>query len=78
MQQKRICVFIPAVWLLLLSMLAPFHAFAQTTTPEWTFISSPDWFNTDIGDLSGSTSGVPEAEGWSYGISQGLNGISPQ
>ena len=44
----------------------------------WTFISSPDWFNQDVADLSGATPGIPEAEGWDNGVSQGLNGISPQ
>ena len=62
----------------LLILLPTFYAHAQTTTPAWTFVSSPDWFNTDIGDLSGATPGVPEAEGWTLDVSQGLNGISPQ
>jgi hypothetical protein len=51
---------------------------AQTQTPAWTFVSSPDWFNRDDADLSGSTLGVPKAEGWDLGVSQGVNGISPQ
>ena len=44
----------------------------------WPFFSSPDWFNRDVADLSGSTPGVPEAEGWDDDVSQGLNGVSPQ
>ena len=27
----------------------------------WTFVSSPDWFNQDVADLSGAAAGVPEA-----------------
>jgi len=44
----------------------------------WPFISSPDWFNRDVADLSGETAGIPEAEGWDADVSQGLNGVSPQ
>ena len=42
----------------------------------WTFVSSPDWFNRDIADLSGSRLGVPKADGWD--AHAGLNGISPE
>ena len=51
---------------------------ASTQTPAWTFVSSPDWFNQDVADLSGATAGVPKAEGWDLNVSDGLNGISPQ
>lgn len=49
---------------------------ATNSLSAWTFISSPDWFNRDIADLSGSTPGVPPADGW---VSHtGLNGVSPE
>jgi hypothetical protein len=51
---------------------------AATATDPWVFVSSPDWFNTDIADLSGGTPGVPAAPGWVLGASGGVNGISPQ
>ena len=44
----------------------------------WTFISSPDWFNRDVADLSGATPEIPEAMGWDDNVSGGLNGVSPQ
>ena len=62
----------------LLSLIPALPAYAATATAPWTFVSSPDWFNRDVGDLSGSTPGVPQAEGWTLDVSQGLNGISPQ
>ena len=57
---------------------SPIQSNAQTNTTAWTFVSSPDWFNADIADLSGSTAGVSEADGWDSGVSKGLNGVSPQ
>ena len=62
----------------ILSLITALPAYAETATAPWTFVSSPDWFNRDVGDLSGSTPGVPQAEGWTLDVSQGLNGISPQ
>jgi hypothetical protein len=37
---------------------------SSTRAEAWNFVSSPDWFNRDVADLSGATSGVPEADGW--------------
>ncbi len=52
---------------------------ATTSLSAWTFISSPDWFNRDIADLSGSIFEVPKADGWDAHLSAGgLNGISPK
>lgn len=33
----------------------------------WTFVSSPDFTNADIGDLSGAITGVPASSGWDGG-----------
>ena len=54
------------------------HLSAATDTDPWVFVSSPDWFNTDVADLSGNTPGIPPAPGWDQGVSGGVNGISPQ
>jgi len=53
-------------------------AWSATSTPPWVFVSSPDWFNEDVADLSGATPGVPRAPGWPRGASGGVNGISPE
>ncbi len=68
---------IATVLLIFASAPANFQAVAATSTPEWTFVSSPDWLNTDIADLSGATSGVPAAPGWADGASDGRNGVTP-
>lgn len=49
---------------------------ASAQDQSWTFVSSPDIFNSDIADLSGSTPGVPKAAGWPK-ASGGTNGVSP-
>jgi len=51
---------------------------SQTNTTPWSFVSSPDWFNHDIADLSGSTAGVMKAPGWDGNASNGINGINPE
>lgn len=33
----------------------------------WTFVSSPDFTNSDMGDLSGAITGVPASSGWDGG-----------
>ena len=51
---------------------------SQTNTLPWSFVSSPDWFNRDIADLSGSTAGVMKAPGWDLNVSNGTNGVTPE
>jgi hypothetical protein len=34
----------------------------------WTFVSSPDFTNSDTGDLSGAITGLPPSSGWDGGI----------
>ena len=61
-----------------LFLLACSTAQSQTNTSPWSFVSSPDWFNQDIADLSGSTDGVMEAPGWDNNVSGGTNGVSTE
>lgn len=58
---------------------------APSSTPSsWTFVSSPDFFNSDIGDLSGCADtnlvncshGLPAAAGWPS-VSKGRNSLTP-
>lgn len=51
-------------------LAGPIHAEAP-----WVFVSSPDMFNSDIGDLSGGTPGVPKAPGFD---AVQKNSITPQ
>jgi len=57
-------------------MLSLLMSAATNSLSAWTFISSPDWFNRDIADLSGSWSEDLKADGWD--THTGLNGISPE
>ncbi len=70
-------IWISVICLTAAGFLAQAPVGAATSTPEWTFVSSPDWFNTDIADLSGATPGVPAAPGWATGASGGRNGVTP-
>ena len=72
-------IIFPAIW-----------GISEVQAQSWTFVSSPDWFNSDVGDLSGGTdasvaalydasyaSHLVQAAGWP-GASGGKNGVTAQ
>ncbi len=74
--RARTALFVALIGLT--AMVTSYSICAQTQTDPWVFASSPDWFNMDVADLSGSTPDVPQAPGWPLGASDGLNGVSPE
>ena len=67
-------------WLLIpacLGAFLPTSVLTATDEEPWVFISSLDWRNRDVADLSGATAGVPATPGWALGASGGINEVSP-
>lgn len=67
-----------ALLVVTLAAVMPLVLPAATETNPRVFVCFPDCLNTGIADLSGATTGVPPAPGWSLGASGGVTGASGQ